>query len=442
MGAVARASNTPSGREKRVRDLEGLLEVVKALAVEKDLDHLLGLIIEQTTRVMDAERSSLYLYDEERNEIRTTIAQGMSSTEIRLPLGTGIAGSVAQALETVNIPDAYADPRFDQAWDRASGFRTRSILCMPMRNHEGKLIGVIQVLNKRDGTFTAYDEELLGAFSTHAAIALDSARLVQHYLEKQKLEHALEIAREIQQSLFPEGDPEVPGYQVAGRSWPCDQTGGDYYDYLEFPDGSLGVVVADVTGHGIGPALLMSEVRAVVRTLASRTDSVAEVLVRANTFLAQDFESGRFVTMFLGQLDAEKGLFRYSSAGHGEGLLYRAASGEFLGLGSTGPPLAVVDGEEFPEGEAVTLEPGDVLVVATDGIEEAMDTEGEQFGMERLLSAIKANHQSSAADVLEGIYRETLDFIGSAPPRDDITLVVIKAEEGASHQGRAGEVGS
>ncbi|MCK4300516.1 MAG: phosphodiesterase, partial [Planctomycetes bacterium] len=94
---MARASNTPSGREKRVRDLEGLLEVVKALAVEKDLDHLLGLIIEQTTRVMDAERSSLYLYDEERNEIRTTIAQGMSSTEIRLPLGTGIAGSVAQA---------------------------------------------------------------------------------------------------------------------------------------------------------------------------------------------------------------------------------------------------------------------------------------------------------------------------------------------------------
>jgi len=426
---MATNSNTPSAQEGRVRDLEGLLEVVKALAVEKDLDRLLNLIIKQTTQVCDAERSSLYLYDEETNEIWTKIAQGMSSAEIRLPLGTGIAGSVAQTLQTVNIPDAYADPRFDQAWDQASGFRTRSILCMPMRNHEGKLIGVIQVLNKRDGAFDDDDEELLSAFSTHAAIALDNARLVQHYLEKKKLEHALEIARGIQESLFPERDPELAGYQVSGYSWPCDQTGGDYYDYFQFPDGRLGIVVADVTGHGIGPALLMVEARAVVRALASQTCSVAEVLARANAFLARDFESGRFVTMFLGQLDADTGSFRYSSAGHGEGLLYRAASGEVVGLGSTGPPLAVIDEMEFPEGEAVTLEPGDLLVVTTDGVEEAMNTEREQFGTERLQRVITDHHRDSAAGLLAVIHRETLDFIGSAPRTDDITLVVVKAEE-------------
>jgi len=431
-------SRTLAEQEKRVRDLESLLEVVKALAVEKDLDRLLHLIIEQTTQVMDAERSSLYLYDEGQNQIWTKIAQGMSSREIRLPLGTGIAGTVAQTLQTVNIPDAYVDPRFDRAWDRTSGFRTRSILCMPMCNHEGKLIGVIQVLNKRDGPFTAYDEQLLGAFSTHAAIALDSARLIQHYIEKQKMEQAMEIAREIQQSLFPKSHPAVAGYEVAGHTWPCDQTGGDYYDYVQFPDGSLGLVVADVTGHGIGPALLMSEARAVVRALASRMSSVAEVLTRANAFLAEDFEAGRFVTMFLGQLAPEEGRFRYSSAGHGEPVVYRGATGEFLQLGSTGPPLAVVPDAEFPEGEAVTLAPGDVLVITTDGVEEAMNAGREQFGKERLRQVLLRRSHEPAQDILTGIYEETIGFIGPAPRQDDITLVVVKVAEGASAAGGAG----
>lgn len=426
----------PIDYRKRLRDLESLLEVIKALSVEKDLDRLLSLIIEQTTRVMDAERSSLYLYDAERGEIWTKIAQGVSSTEIRLPLGAGIAGTVAQTLRPINIPDAYADERFDRTWDQATGFRTRSILCMPMLNHEGKLIGVIQVLNKRTGPFTAYDEQLLGAFSTHAAIALDSARLIQHYVEKQKLKQALEIARRVQQGLFPEEDPRVPGYEVTGRSWPCDETGGDYYDYLEFPDGGVGVVVADVTGHGVGPALLMAEVRAVLRTLAAQGGSVSEVLTRANTFLERDFEAGRFVTLFLGRLEPAEGIFRYSSAGHGPSLLYRAGPGEFVELESTGPPLAVLEEMEFPEGEPVRLSPGDVLVITTDGVEEAMNPAGEQFGRERLREVIARRHGSSARDLLEDIYRETVAFLGSAPRRDDITLVVVKAEPEAGRAQR------
>jgi serine phosphatase RsbU (regulator of sigma subunit) len=434
----ALSSAAADEQEKRVRDLESLLEVVKALAAEKDLDKLLELIIEQTTQVMDAERSSLYLYDEERNEIWTKIAQGVVSREIRLPVGTGISGTVAQTLEPINIPDAYADARFDRAWDQSTGFRTHSILCMPMRTHEGKLIGVIQVLNKRSGSFTDYDEELLGAFSTHAAIALDSARLIQAYLEKQKLEQSLEIARQIQQGLFPEADPEVAGFQVAGRSWPCDRTGGDYYDYLQFPDGNLGVVVADVTGHGIGPALLMSEARAVVRALASQTSSVAEVLERANNFLAEDFEPSRFVTMFLGRLEAESASLRYSSAGHGEPMFYQAASGEFLEPESTGPPLAVIAEMDFPEGPTLRLEPGDILVVTTDGIEEAMNADREQFGRERLQKVIADRCQASASELLEAIYDETVRFMGSAPRRDDITLVVVKAEGQAKARAGAG----
>jgi sigma-B regulation protein RsbU (phosphoserine phosphatase) len=183
----------------------------------------------------------------------------------------------------------------------------------------------------------------------------------------------------------------------------------------------------------------MSEARAVVRALASRTSSVAEVLSRANSFLAEDFESGRFVTMFLGQLAPREGRFRYSSAGHGEPLLLRAGTGEFIGLESTGPPLAVVPDAEFPEGEPVTLAPGDLLVVTTDGVEEAMNADREQYGRERLCRVLAERRGgASAQDILTGIYQETIAFIGPAPRQDDITLVVVRAAEG-SERGQEGE---
>ncbi len=415
--------------EKKVQDLESLLEVTQAMTVEKDLDKLLTFIISATTRVMNAERSSLYLYDEPAKEIWTKIAQGMSTREIRLPVGRGIAGTVAQTLETINISDAYQDARFDQEVDKRSGFRTRSILCMPMRNHEGRLIGVIQVLNKKDGAFGDYDETLLGAFSTHAAIALDQARLVAAYLDKQKLEQALEIARSIQQGLFPKEIPEVPGFDLAGWSQPADETGGDYYDFLQLPGGRLALVVGDVTGHGVGPALLMAEARAFIKAAVTSTNDIASLLYSVNNLLEKDMGGRRFITLFYGVLDPEARTFRYASAGHGHPILYRPGAGKFFEMESTGPPLGIMTDVEFPEGEAHQLEPGDVLVISTDGIEEAMDAERDEYGRARFKEVVARCFESSAQEIIDTIYRDVQVFCDGAPQRDDITLVVCKATD-------------
>ncbi len=413
--------------EKKVRDLESLLDITKAMTVEKDLDRLLELIISQTTRVMNADRSSLYLYDEPSSEIWTKIAEGMETKEIRLPVGRGIAGTVAQTLETVNIRDAYQDPRFDQQTDRKSGYRTRSTLCMPMLNHEAKLIGVIQVLNKHDGYFSEYDEALLGAFSTHAAIALDQARLVQAYLDKQKYEQALEIARNIQQSLFPRGVPAVPGFELAGWSLPADETGGDYYDFIELPGGRVALIVGDVTGHGVGPALLMSEARAFIRAAAASIDDIPALLHHVNNLLEPDMGGRRFITLLYGVLEPAERSFAYASAGHGHPILYQPSAGKFAELESTGPPLGILRDTDFPQGSTYKLESGDVLAISTDGVEEAMDADRKEYGRERFKQVLAGSADRSAEEIIAAVHEDVKRFCRHIPQRDDITLVVCKA---------------
>jgi HD-GYP domain-containing protein (c-di-GMP phosphodiesterase class II) len=170
--------------EKKLADLTLILEISKAMSAQRDLDTLLEMIIANTTKVMDADRSSLFLVDQDTNELWSRIAQGAEISEIRFPVGVGIAGHVAKTGETINIKEAYEDPRFNKEVDKKTGYRTKTILCMPMINHEGKVIGVIQVLNKINGIFTDYDEELLSAFCSNAAVAVENAEL---YKEKDSL---------------------------------------------------------------------------------------------------------------------------------------------------------------------------------------------------------------------------------------------------------------
>jgi HD-GYP domain-containing protein (c-di-GMP phosphodiesterase class II) len=165
--------------QTRVEKLTALLDVGKAMASERNLDRLLQLILDEVTKVMEADRSSLFLVDRTRNELRSKIAQGLDVREIRVKIGKGIAGYVAQTGEIVNIRDAYADPHFNQEMDRSTGYRTHTILCVPMRNKLNEVIGVLQVLNKRDGVFSPEDEELLLALSSQAAVAIENAILYE-----------------------------------------------------------------------------------------------------------------------------------------------------------------------------------------------------------------------------------------------------------------------
>jgi len=413
--------------EKKLRDLQELLEISKAMSIEKDFDRLIDLIVDAANRVMEAERSSLYIYDAQENELWTKIAH--QTDRFRVKMGQGIAGGVADGRQIMNIPDCDKDDRHFKGIDKKSGFHTKNILCGPLIDHEGKLIGVLQLLNKKmpPYCFTRYDEDLLAAFSSHIAVMLEQAQLVEEHVEKLKLEHDLKLAREIQQGLLPKKTPELERFDVHGWSEPCDETGGDYYDYVPMADGRLGLVIADVTGHGIGPALLMAGARASARAVAQIGGTIDQLLFLVNNLLSEDLGGGRFVTLFWGALDQKGGCLEYSSAGHGHTVILHAADDTLEELESTAPPLGIMKGIEFPVGKTCTLKPGDVFLMTTDGIEEAMNPSSEEFGREKLRELLRASAGGSAEAITRTIRDAVTEFMAGADQRDDLTMVVVKA---------------
>lgn len=235
------------------------------------------------------------------------------------------------------------------------------------------------------------------------------------------------VAREIQQRLFPKAAPACPGFDIAGASYPAEATGGDYFDFLPMLHDRVGVVVGDVAGHGVGPALLMAETRAYLRVLAGRREDAGEILTRANGILAEDMGGGRYITLFLGRLDPAARTFDYASAGHPPAYVLAADGSVKMQLKRTGIPLGMKTSTVYETGAPFTLAPGELIVLLTDGIEEAASPEDELFGTERALDVVRARRQQPARAIVEALYNATREFSRGAAQIDDITAIVIKA---------------
>ncbi len=237
----------------------------------------------------------------------------------------------------------------------------------------------------------------------------------------------LELARQIQVDLFPKAPPVIAGLDMAGASLAADETGGDYYDYFEMADGALGVVVADVCGHGLGPALIMAETRAYLRIVARNRTRPGEVFARANGALAADLADGdRFVTALFARVDPIRRVLQFVNAGHPPGLLLNRRGRLKASLGSPQPPLGLIPGAEYTDSAELPLEPGDVLVLLTDGIHEAEASSGADFGRERVLAAVSPVCDRSAAEIVKRLLGEVAAFSSGCPNRDDRTVVVVK----------------
>jgi phosphoserine phosphatase len=410
--------------QRQLQDLRVVLEVARSMAVATDVDQLLALILDAARTVLNADRATLFLYDAQTDELYSKIAQ--DAVQIRFAADRGIAGAAAQTRRTINIPDAYADPRFNRDVDRQTGYRTRCLLTVPLTGYDDRLVGVVQALNKTEGVFTAYDERLAEALAAQVGVALQRARLLEHYVHKKQMENALALARQIQLSLIPREAPRVPGYDLAGWTRPADETGGDCFDFMPLAGGRLGLTVADATGHGVGPALVIAETRALFRALAGQADRAAEILTRANALLCPDLTEGRFVTAFLGILDPARHLLEYASAGQGPLLWYRAAARELDATASTGLPLGLMDPLLLEAAEPVPFAPGDVGVFLTDGFLEAHDPAGNQFGRERVADVIVRSARLPAAEIIQALTAAVDDFMAGGRQLDDLTAVVVK----------------
>jgi sigma-B regulation protein RsbU (phosphoserine phosphatase) len=254
-------------------------------------------------------------------------------------------------------------------------------------------------------------------------------RMVEGLEERQRLKQSLALAMEIQQHLLPTCAPTVAGVGVAGFSDYCDETGGDYFDYprtWEVPGGRVALTVGDVTGHGIGAALLMSTGRAVLRSHAERDVGPGELLAIVNRHLAHDAPSGKFMTLCYGVLDPRLGTFVYANAGQGGCFVLRAADGRWEELPAAAPPLGVIDGIPFPEARVEGLCPGDVIVLATDGTWETVDAAGRSFGYEGLEAAVRSRAGAGPDAIADAVRIAVETHRGRGPQTDDVTLVVAR----------------
>ncbi len=405
-------------------DLQRIIRVSRALGSERDLGRLLELILREATALVEADRASLFLVDAARSELVTRIAQG--AEEIRLPLGKGIAGTVAATGVAINIPSAYEDARFNPDNDRKSGYQTRSILCLPLSNHRDEVVAVIQVLNKQGGLpFGAHDEQVLSALCGQAAVAIDNAQLVTREREAQRLEREMELARHIQLGLLPDKPPEIPGWRFAAWSSSCDATGGDYHDFLPIA-GGCDVALGDVSGHGIAAALLMSTARAFLRAMHGPEVDLGQLLTRMNTLLEQDMADDAFMSFVACRL-GDDGRCALVNAGHEAPLFYRADRQGFDDIDIGGLLLGMLPDMVYDTTDVPHLRPGDMMVLFTDGIFEAQrPPEFISFGMDRMRQVIVQAAPQGAVAVRDAVVAAVDAWLGGHPPHDDRTLVVIE----------------
>ena len=402
-----------------------LLAMSRSLAVTTDIEALLKKIAEATVELLDCERASVFLHDPISKELWTPVA--LQSKVIRIPETAGIAGAAFTTNQVVLVPDAQQDPRFNREVDKRSGYTTHSILSAPMSDIDGRPVGVIQALNRRHGTFTDADSPWIQLLADHAGVAVQRHRLQLQAVDAASLRREMELARGLQQSLLPQNPPQIPGIESAAWAATASLTGGDAYDLWPCPDGSLALLLADAAGHGLAPAFVVAQVRTLVRAFSEEFPALhpEEILGHVNRRIAQDFGVKTFITTFLARL-APDGTLLWSSAGHGPVFLRTAGDQSFKELDPPHLPLGVDAQWDAAAPPPVQLSPGGMLVAPSDGMFEAFDRAGEEFGIARLLSVITAHSNKPVDAVVDQVRLAVQTWTDNQPATDDQTLVVVR----------------
>lgn len=417
-------------RRGTMEELSSIVEATKKLNSTLDLGELIHIILQIATRQTGAGRGTVFLVDAEKNEIWSLVGLGLEQQVIRLPADKGIAGWVAQNGKSVRLENAYDDARFEPEVDRRLGFTTKRLLCLPIRNEAGAIVGVLQLLNKEE-PFTGEDEAFLDALSAHVAIALEKAQLHRERVEKEKLERDLALAREIQAGLLPEAPPVLPGVEIAVSHRPSQMVGGDYYDFVRLPpeeSGGLLLVVADVEGKGAASALVMANVQATLHALADQPGPIEKLPATINQKMIAAQTGGRrmkYLSMFLATLDESGRRLQYVNAGHVPPAIVRA-SGDVEWLTEGGMVVGLLPDQDYLAGD-VSLGKDDLLVACTDGITEAMDANGVEFGKPRLAELVTRLRTLAPQEILSGVLEAVNSHARGGIYEDDRILMVLKA---------------
>jgi len=428
--------------------LHGLGEAFSETIRPHDLHRL---IVEGATRILDAHGGALYMADRTGTKLTPVviskgcpplvdvpphILQQAASTPVALEsylrlhsvaLGDGVIGRVWQTGEAVCLNEFSEAPELAKL--RGTAFGTASVMIASLLYGKQNM-GVLALGNgPMDASFSQSDFVVFKSISEQSAFALYNAIIYSEANEKKRLDHDLEIARDIQRVLLPAEPPSVNGFEISGINVPARQVSGDYFDYIKVDEDRLGVAIADVSGKGVPASLIMAICRSVLRSQAAQNPSPADVLRKVNRQLYPDIKEDMFISMAYLILDHARNGVTLARAGHDAPLLYKRASQTVTPLKPPGMVVGIDSGNVFDRitGDfPVPLERDDCLVLYTDGVTEALDTDGNEFGVERTIQSVRASADNGAQAIIARLIDDLRNFVGSHPQNDDITLIAIR----------------
>jgi len=407
---------------ERVRRLEAVVEAGLMVNSTLDLGELAEHVIGIAARLINAERGSLFLVDRETGRLRSMVAQGLTTGPLTVEVGEGIVGAVAASGEAEILDDPYADSRFDPKVDQLTGFQTRSLLTVPVRDREGSLIAVLQLLNHRDGGFSVADVDFLAELGVPFAIALTTADLHREIVAREQLRREVRLAAEIQRALQPEGRADIPGLEIEVLFEPCHEVGGDYWDVIPVGDDRWWIVVADVSGKGVPAGLVASNIQACLWTRRAGSDPLTSVVADVNEILCRLTRGRKYATLVAAEWNSTNETLTWVSAGHPPLMVRR--EGVVRDFGATGRPIGLLCDQSY-ESEGASLAVGDTALLYTDGLLEAGGINGaEEFGLDRIRACLTVD--GGPRDVIGKLTAALAAHIDGGEPEDDVTLVCLR----------------
>jgi serine phosphatase RsbU (regulator of sigma subunit)/pSer/pThr/pTyr-binding forkhead associated (FHA) protein len=413
-----------------LQQLSLLLEATSLLQTELPVEEVLGAMVDQAIRITAAERGALLAADP-GPELRMWVARGADPVEVAswVPSRTAIESALAGRQAFIELDLDRAGDALRQAASIVSQ-RLRSVIAIPLyspsrtaRAGGGALLGLLYLDSRQGAAFRGLGRRVLDALATEAASVIDNARMVAGDRERRQMEQDLEIARGIQQKLLPKEFCRRGAFEVTGINQSCHSVGGDYFDLVDLDRGRLAFVIADVTGKGL-PAALLGAILQGGFAGVMLTPDLARLVTHLNRYVWARSEPNRFATAFVG-ISGSSGHLDYINAGHLPALLIRGAGREVRRLESSGFPIGVFADTVFTA-TRLTLEPDDTLALFTDGVTEAVNAGGEEYGMERLVALLRDLADAALGDIQTSILAAIREFSGGQEPDDDRTLLLVR----------------
>jgi phosphoserine phosphatase len=385
---------------------------------------LLSQLLDAGDSVLAGGRVVLWLHDAAQDRLVLAVP---AAEPPPLAAADGVAAACLAGGDPRLVTDTATEPGFRASADAACGLRTRSLLSLPLRGHEGERLGVLQLLREDAGSPPEPDQRLVRALATQCRLLIQQMRLIDRLRETVRLEEEIEVAREIQFGTLPEIMPVLPGYEVHGSFYPARHAGGDLFDLVTL-DGRLFILLGDATGHGFGPALSATQLQAMLR-VAFRCGADLDAAYRhVNNQLEEDLPDDRFITAFVGFLDPQRHEVHYHSGGQAPILHFHAASGRCEVLPPTSFPLGALALDRAPAAQRLQLAPGDLLALLSDGVFEYPNRAGEQFGVRGVEEHWRRLHGQPVERIAAGILAAVRGHGAGVPQEDDITIVLVRRQ--------------